>query len=136
MTKWTLPQGRKPLTDADMADLTRRLAGTAIDYKELYEAALHDAKEAEAYVAELEANLAKAVKSLDGVMIGGNHLAVWLPDDHPTADVEPLAALEQIGAGVTFDVWCCWRSIMQARATLAELKGEKIDQAQERIAPG
>ena len=64
MTKWTLPQGRKPLTEADMAALTRRLAGTAVDYKELYEAALHDAKEAEAYAAELEAKLAKAISTL------------------------------------------------------------------------
>lgn len=57
MTKWKLPEGRKPLTDADIAALTRRLAGTAIDYKELYEAAKRDAEEAEAYAAELEAEL-------------------------------------------------------------------------------
>jgi DNA repair exonuclease SbcCD ATPase subunit len=57
MTKWNLPKGRKPLTDADIAALTRRLAGTAVDYKELYEAAKRDAEEAEAYAAELEAKL-------------------------------------------------------------------------------
>ena len=73
---------------------------------------------------DLEAKLEKAVEALDGVMVGGNHLAVWLSDDHPPAEVEPLAALEKIGAGVSFDVWCCWRSIMLARTTLAELKGE------------
>jgi len=65
MTKWNLPQGRKPLTDADIAALTRRLAGTAVDYKELYEAAKRDAEEAEAYAAELEAKLAKAVEGLE-----------------------------------------------------------------------
>ena len=65
MTKWTLPEGRKPLTDADIAALTRRLAGTAVDYKELYEAAKRDAEEAEAYAAELEVKLAKAVVFLD-----------------------------------------------------------------------
>ena len=64
MTKQTLPEGRKPLTDADIAALTRRLAGTAVDYKELYEAALHDAKEAEAYAAELEAKLASTESDL------------------------------------------------------------------------
>ena len=62
MTKWTLPEGRKPLTDADMADLTRRLADTAIEQSELYKAAKRDAEEAEAYAAELEAKLAKAVE--------------------------------------------------------------------------
>lgn len=34
MAKWMLPEGRKPMTDGDLAALTRRLAGTAIDYKE------------------------------------------------------------------------------------------------------
>jgi hypothetical protein len=74
-------------------------------------------------IKELEAKLAKAEEALDGIMVGGNHLAVWLPDNHPPADVEPLVALEKIGAGVSYDVWCCWRSIMLARTTLAELKG-------------
>jgi hypothetical protein len=60
----TLPEGRKPLTDADMADLTRRLAGTAVEQSELYQAALHDAKEAEAYAAELEVKLASTESDL------------------------------------------------------------------------
>lgn len=49
-----LPQGRKPITDEELAALTRRPVGTVIDYKELYEAAVRDAKEAEAYAEELE----------------------------------------------------------------------------------
>ena len=39
IAKWMLPEGRKPMTDGDLAALTRLLAGTAVDYKELYEAA-------------------------------------------------------------------------------------------------
>ena len=65
MTKWNLPEGRKPLTDADMADLTRRLADTAIEQSELYQAAKRDAEEAEAYAAELDAKLAKAVSFIE-----------------------------------------------------------------------
>ncbi len=57
MAKLMLPEGRKPMTDDDLAALTRRLAGTAVDYKELYEAAKKDADEAEAYAAQLEAEL-------------------------------------------------------------------------------
>jgi nucleotide-binding universal stress UspA family protein len=57
MTKWNLPEGRKPLTDADIAALTRRLADTAIEQSELYQAAKRDAEEAEAYASELEAKL-------------------------------------------------------------------------------
>lgn len=57
MAKWMLPEGRKPMTDGDIAALTRRLAGTAVDYKEPYEAAKKDANKAEAYAAKLEAEL-------------------------------------------------------------------------------
>ena len=52
------------INDADIAALTRRLAGTAVDYKELYEAAKRDAEEAEAYAAELEAKLDTMVAAL------------------------------------------------------------------------
>ena len=72
-----------------------------------------------------EAKLAKAVEALEGCMIGGNHLVTWLPENHLPADTDPLAALVRHGAGVSHDIWCCWRSIMQARAALAELKGDK-----------
>ena len=57
MTDWKLPTNRKPMTDDDIAALTRRLAGTAVDYKELYEAAKKDAEELEERVKELEAEL-------------------------------------------------------------------------------
>jgi hypothetical protein len=70
--------------------------------------------------------LAKAVEALEGCMIGGNHLVTWLPENHLPADTDPLAALVRHGAGVSHDIWCCWRSIMQARTTLAELKGDKL----------
>jgi chromosome segregation ATPase len=57
MTKWNLPEGRMPLTDADLAALTRRLADTAIEHSELYQAAKRDAEEAEAYVTSLESDM-------------------------------------------------------------------------------
>ena len=69
MAKWTLPEGGKPLTDADIAALIRRLAGTAVDYKELYEAAKRDAEEAEAYAAELEAKMKWAVEALTRISL-------------------------------------------------------------------
>ena len=65
MAKWS---------DEKMADLTRRLADTAIDYKtrcevleERWEAACQDAREAEAHAEELEAKLAKLTKAADRV---------------------------------------------------------------------
>jgi hypothetical protein len=92
---------------------------------EQLEAARLDAKEAEAYALWLEGKLQKTEKALEGCMIGGNHLVTWLPENHLPADTDPLAALVRHGAGVSHDIWCCWRSIMQARATLTELKGDK-----------
>ena len=70
-----------------------------------------------ARVAELEAALSRC-------MIGGNHLAVWLPEPCPPVETEPLDALEQIGAGAKYDMWCCWRAIMQARAALGITSAE------------
>ena len=75
-------------------------------------------------IEKLEAKLASAVEALDGVMVGGNHLATILPDSFPPAETEPLIALETMGYGYDFEVWCCWRSIMLSRTTLAELKGQ------------
>jgi hypothetical protein len=83
----------------------------------------HKIVELEAKLAECEARLEKAVEALDGVMIGGNHLATILPDSFPPAKTEPLIALEAMGYGYDFEVWCCWRSIMIARTTLGEIKG-------------
>lgn len=76
-------------------------------------------------IEELEAKLAKAVEALSGVMVGGNHLALLLPDNFLPAETEPLDALDMMGAGDAYEVWCCWRSIMLARTTLAELTGQK-----------
>ena len=63
MAKWS---------DEKMADLTRKLADTAIEQNELYQAALRDAKEAEAYAKELEAKLAKAVEGFEKLARLGN----------------------------------------------------------------
>jgi multidrug resistance efflux pump len=52
-----------------------------------------------AAIMRLEATLAKALEALERVMAGGNR--------------------------VSYDVWRCWRSIMRARDTLAELKGQE-----------
>lgn len=73
--------------------------------------------EAAARIGELEAALSRC-------MIGGNHLAVWLPEPCPPVETEPLDALEQIGAGAKYDMWCCWRAIMQARAALGITSAE------------
>lgn len=71
---------------------------------------------------EAEARAKRLEKAWERVAIGGNHLATWLPEPCPPVETEPLVALEQIGAGIHYDVWCCWRAIMQSRAALQEDK--------------
>jgi hypothetical protein len=110
MAKWGIPEGRKPLTDADIAALTRRLAGTAVDYKELYEAAKRDAEEAEAYAAELEEDRRKTYEAL--LLVSRLHSEV------EAKLAKAVEALEKLNVG---EGWAA----QIARTTLAELTGGK-----------
>lgn len=62
--------------------------------------------------------LAEALKQ---VMIGGNHLALLIGADHPPADCYHDKALSHYGAGDKYEIWCCWKTIMLARAALSRL---------------
>lgn len=52
---------------------------------------------------------------LERVMIGGNHLALLIGVDHPPYSAPPDDALSHYGAGDKYEIWCCWRAIMQLR---------------------
>jgi len=65
----------------------------------------------QARVAELEAALVR-------VMIGSNSLAQIIGADHPPYGTSYDEALAHYGGGVKYEAWCCWNSIMQARAVL------------------
>jgi citrate lyase beta subunit len=67
-----------------------------------------------------DAEIARLREALEMVMIGGNDLVTQLPVDHPPPDTPPLEALQYLGAGAGYDVWCCWSAIMRARAALRE----------------
>jgi len=117
MTKWNMPEGRKPLTDADIAALTRRLAGTAVDYKKLYEAAKRDAEEAEAYAAELEAAL-KMHQDLDAISVDEvNSLTAQLAQA-----VEALELADAALRGANMNMRVVEKKV---KATIAELKGDQ-----------
>lgn len=74
----------------------------------------------------LRAEVVRLQTAFSGVLVGGNHLASQLTrllganfaTKYPPS-LEPLAALELIGANVEYDMWCCWRSIMRAREALS-----------------
>jgi hypothetical protein len=117
MAKWKLPEGRKPLTDADIAALTRRLAGTAVDYKELYEAAKRDAEEAEAYAAELEEDRRKTYEAL--LLVSRLHSEV---EDKLAKAVEVLEAALKYNTAMHGGAAAYNQRIKDA---IAELKGDK-----------
>jgi hypothetical protein len=68
----------------------------------------------------LTAAISELVEGLQACMIGGNHLALHLPENHPPTETDPLEALEKMGAGIDYDIWCAWRSIGLARALIAK----------------
>jgi CxxC motif-containing protein (DUF1111 family) len=117
MTKWNLPEGRKPLTDADIAALTRRLAGTAVDYKKLYEAAKRDAEEAEAYAAELEAKLQDM--ALDCLAAQGQAAEAY------QAQLVALEALELADAALSGANMNMRVVEQRVKAAIAELKEDR-----------
>jgi hypothetical protein len=65
------------------------------------------------------------VEALERVLIGGNHLGTYRTDKWPAPSVEPLVALEAIGAGPSYDMWCCWATIMQARDALDDYRAAR-----------
>ena len=74
MSDYKLPEGRKAMTDADMGDLTRRLADTAIENSEPYRAAIKRAEDAEALIARVYPCLADMVRL---------QMTRAYPSDHP-----------------------------------------------------
>ena len=92
------------------------------------EAALLDAHTA-SWIVHLPPLLRSAkseIEALDaalyGCMVGGNHIASALigrlgpsfnENYPPTANHHEV--LERMGAGDTYEMWCCWAAIMRAR---------------------
>lgn len=50
--------------------------------------------------------------------IGVNHIANWRTDKWPDYGTDCMAALERLGAGREYDMWCCWNAAMCARDEL------------------
>jgi predicted MPP superfamily phosphohydrolase len=58
--------------------------------------------------------------ALRSVMVGGNHLACVIGPNHLLHTASYEDALKHYGPGDIYDVWCCWKNIMEARAKLGE----------------
>jgi hypothetical protein len=85
-------------------------------YRRSYDSA---AKEIE----ELRRDIERLRAALDRCMIGGNHLATYHKTTWPEPGSDPAKALEALGAGWEYDMWCCWGAIMCARDALQARKG-------------
>ena len=60
-----------------------------------------------AVIAERDAEIAR-------IRIGGNHLGLLIGADHPPHTASCDDALEHYGAGEKYEIWCCWKAIMEA----------------------
>jgi hypothetical protein len=78
--------------------------------------ALRQRDEAADEIARLRAQHDQLLAALNLVMVGGNHIATYRTDRWPRYGTEPYDALEKLGAGQEYDMWCCWAAIMTARA--------------------
>jgi hypothetical protein len=59
-------------------------------------------------------------KALQKILTGVNHIATWRTPRWPEAGTEHQKALEVLGAGQEYDMWCCWNTAMLVRAELVE----------------
>ena len=71
-------------------------------------------------ITRLRAQRDELLAALDLVMVGGNHIATYRTDRWPGHGTEPADALEKLGAGQEYDMWCCWAAIMTARAAVED----------------
>lgn len=74
------------------------------------------------HIRDAAARMEQLEGALERALTGGNHLANVLirnigPDfaDKYPPDMPPEEALRWLCATDTYDVWCCWSAIMQAR---------------------
>ena len=70
----------------------------------------------------LKAELARCREALEMCFVGGNHLAAIIGNIHPEPSYDVMPAFEYYGQGYRYEVWCCWNSLMLARAALAQKK--------------
>ncbi len=79
---------------------------------------LNDLAAAEADIKRLEAENESLRTALEKTQIGVNHIAVYRTPKWPNYGTSCKAALETLGAGMEYDMWCCWNAAMCARDSL------------------
>jgi hypothetical protein len=65
--------------------------------------------------AALQAENERLRAAIETVLIGGNHLVALIPSYAPPSGTSHEVALQWLGAGNSYEAWCCWNAIMAAR---------------------
>ena len=69
----------------------------------------------EKIVKDLAAENERLHEIIERMGIGVNHIATYRTDKWPDYGTPCDAALEKLGAGREYDMWCCWNAAMCAR---------------------
>jgi hypothetical protein len=81
-----------------------------------------DAKEAADALSRLSEDKKRLEEALERVMIGGNHIVHLIGIPHPPSTATHEEASTHYASHLgSYDAWCCWKTIMDARSAL---KGE------------
>ena len=67
---------------------------------------------------EAAAEIERLRAALEDALTGINHVALYKADNWPKPGTDHMEALERIGAGQSYDLWCCWNAGMRARHAL------------------
>jgi hypothetical protein len=86
---------------------------------ELEEEIRSDFKEATAALEAQAHRIAELEAALDNVLTGGNHLALLIGSDHPLHTASHEEAMAHYGSRDIYEIWCCWRTMMNAGPILA-----------------
>lgn len=71
-------------------------------------------------IGELNAELDRLRTTVERMATGVNHIATYRTALWPNYGTDPMVALEKLGAGRDYDMWCCWNAAMCARDNLRE----------------
>ena len=71
--------------------------------------------DAKGEISMLNALIRELDRFIESVRIGGNHLANHIDLDGPDWRAAFHEGLSYYGAGIRYDCWCCWKTIMQVR---------------------
>ena len=112
-----MPDEPMPLSDDDLGLLrTHSADGRRLNAHTLSDAIDH----ALATIAFQSARIAALTEALARTQIGVNHIATYRTAAWPDVGTAHEIALERLGAGREYDMWCCWNAAMQARAALSQ----------------